>query len=61
MIFTIDKKYFPDIEMLLFSLVFPCHCKIQINFTDSNESYAYKTIEYCGKIVLVTDWNRGLV
>ena len=55
MIFTIDKKYFPDMEMLLFNLVFPCHCKIQINFTNSDESYAYKTIDYCGKIVLITD------
>lgn len=50
----IKREDFPKVEMFLFSLTYPNHCYIEISFNDSDEIYNYKTVELCGKLVLIT-------
>lgn len=50
----INQLDFPKVEMFLFSLTYPNHCFIEIAFNDSDEIYKYKTVELCGKLVLIT-------
>lgn len=52
--FQIKRKELPTLEMFLFKLSYPCHCEIEVSFTDSDEIYFYKTIEIDGHLVLVT-------
>lgn len=52
--FKIKKDDLPLLEMFLFRLDYPCHCEIEINFIDSNETYQYKTIELGEHLVLIT-------
>lgn len=52
--FKIKKEDFPQLEMFLFKLSYPCHCHIKVSFTDSDEVYMYRTVELCNHIVLIT-------
>jgi hypothetical protein len=52
--FQIKRTELPTLEMFLFKLSYPCHCEIEVSFTDSDEIYFYKTIEIDGHLVLVT-------
>lgn len=50
----IKREDFSKVEIFLFSLTYPSHCYIKISFENSDEVYKYRTVDLCGKLVLIT-------
>lgn len=51
---TIHKKDFPNVEMSLFSKIFPENSNVVINFYETDEKYEYETRNIYGELLLAT-------